>query len=130
MMKNRDVSKERYWRKAIRRQGKSGETVAHFCGREGMSAHQFYWWKRTLRARDRQSTPEPQIAADGDELAKQDEQAGNSFVPVRLPFLTDAPIEVVHPVGYVVRVLAGFDPRSLRRILATLDPSSSDPGEN
>ena len=129
MKKNRDVSKERYWRKVIRRQGKSGETVAHFCAREGVPAHQFYWWKRTLRARDRQSTRE-QIASDEDESARQDEQASNSFVPVRLPFMTDAPIEVVHPVGYVVRVPAGFDSQSLRRILATLNPSSSDSGEN
>jgi len=130
MKKNRDVSKERHWRKVIRRQGKSGETVAHFCAREGVPAHQFYWWKRTLRARDRQSTREPQIASDGDESARQGEQAGHSFVPVRLPFVTDAPIEVVHPVGYVVRVPTGFDPRSLRRILATLAPSSADSGEN
>ena len=130
MKKNRDLSKERFWRRVIRRQSKSGETVADFCAREEVPAHQFYWWRRTLRARDRQSTREAQIADDGDESARQDEQASNSFVPVRLPFRTDAPIEVVHPVGYVVRVPAGFDPQSLRRILATLDPSSSDSGEN
>jgi len=79
-----------------------------------------------LRARDRQSTSEPQVASDGEESARQQEQAGDSFVAVRLPFMTDAPIEVVHPVGYVVRVPTGFEPRTLRRILATLDPSSSE----
>ena len=130
MGKIRDASKEQYWRKVIRRQVKSGEKVARFCAHEGVSAHRFYWWQRTLRARDRQLTPNPQIAADRDELARQDEEAGKSFVPVRLPFLTDAPIEVVHPVGYVVRVPLGFDSQSLRRILATLDPSTSDSGKN
>ena len=126
MKKNRDVSKARYWRKVIRRQSKSSETITEFCAREGVPAHQFYWWRRTLRARDRQSTSEPQVASDGEESARQQEQAGDSFVAVRLPFMTDAPIEVVHPVGYVVRVPTGFEPRTLRRILATLDPSSSE----
>lgn len=130
MQAKRDVSKERYWRRIIRRQGKSGETITHFCAREGVPVHQFHWWKRTLRARDRQSTQELQIADNGDASARQDKQASNSFVPVRLPFLNDAPIEVVHPGGYLVRVPVGFDPPSLRRILATLDRSSSDSGGN
>ena len=43
MKKNRKASKERYWRKVIRRQAISGETIAHFCAREGVPAHQFYW---------------------------------------------------------------------------------------
>jgi hypothetical protein len=131
MGKVRDVSKEQYWRKVIRRQIKSGEKVARFCAREGVPAHQFYWWQRTLRSRDRPLTPDPQRAADGDELARgEEEEADKAFIPVRLPFLTDAPIEVVRPAGYVVRVPLGFDSQSLRRILATLDPASSDLGEN
>lgn len=130
MQAKRDMSKERYWRKIIRRQDKSGETVVHFCAREGVPAHQFHWWKRTLRVRDRQSTPDMPIADGGDASAGQDGQASNSFVPVQLPFMTGAPIEVVHPGGYVVRVPVAFDPHSLRRILATLDRSSSNSGEN
>lgn len=130
MQAKRDVSKERYWRRIIRRQGKSGETITHFCAREGVPVHQYHWWKRTLRARDRQSTQELQIADNRDASARQDKQASNSFVPVRLPFLNDAPIEVVHPGGYLVRVPVGFDPPSLGRILATLDRSSTDSGCN
>jgi len=126
MGKIRDASKERYWRKVIRRQGRSGETVGRFCAVQGVPAHQFYWWQRTLRSRDRQSTPDPQMTAGRDELARQDEEAGQSFVPVRLPFLTQAPIEMVHPGGWVVRVPVGFDSRSLCRILATLDPSAEN----
>jgi hypothetical protein len=122
-----DASKERHWRKLIRRQGKTGETVARFCAREGVPVHQFYWWQRTLRARDRQSTTE---CREGHDPASADEQAAKSFVPVRLPFLTHAPIEVVHPGGCVVRVPVGFDPLLLRRILATLDPSAADAAEN
>ncbi|HJN09990.1 MAG TPA: hypothetical protein QF564_14990 [Pirellulaceae bacterium] len=129
MGKVRDASKEQYWRGVIGRQVASGETVTRFCAGEGVSAHRFYWWRRALRSRDRQSTPDVQVSA-ADERARQDEEAAKSFVPVRLPFLTQVPIEMVHPGGWVVRVPAGFDPLSLRRILAMLDPCSSDVGEN
>jgi len=123
--KVRDASKERYWRRLIRRQRKTDETVARFCAREGLRVHQFYWWQRTLRARDQQSTTERR---EGCDAASPGEEAAKPFVPVRLPFLTHAPIEVVHPGGYVVRVPVGFDPLSLRRILVTLDPPGSDSG--
>lgn len=129
MGKARDGKKERYWRRVIRRQGESGETITRFCAREGVSPHRFHWWRRTLRARDVASTSCPQVSA-GDEPARPDEEAGKSFIPVRLPFVTQAPIEMVHPAGWVVRVPVGFDRLSLRRIVATLDACSSDPGEN
>lgn len=125
-MAKRDASKERYWRKLIRRQGKTVETVARFCAREDVPVHQFYWWQRTLRTRPRPSTSQRR---NGQRRASQSEQAEKSFVPVRLPLLTQASIEVLHPGGCVVRVPAGFDPHSLRRILATLDPST-DSAEN
>lgn len=122
MGKVRDSAKEKYWRGVIRRQSKSSETIAAFCTREGVSAHRFYWWRRALRARDQQ------LAADA-EQPEQGEATVESFVPVRLPFLTQAAIEMVHPGGWVVRVPAGFDLPSLRRILVTLDICSSDDGE-
>ena len=128
MGKVRDSGKEKYWRGMIRRQGKSGETIAAFCAREGVSADRFYWWRRALRARDRQLPAEAQVSA-GDEQPEQGEATFQSFVPVQLPFLTQAAIEVVHPVGWVLRIPVGFDVPSLRRILATLDPCSSDDGE-
>jgi hypothetical protein len=40
------------------------------------------------------------------------------------------PIEVVHPGGCVVRVPEGFDSRSLGRVLATLDASTTKTAEN
>ncbi len=131
MGKVRDTSKERYWRKLIRRKHETGETVARFCARQGVAVHQFYWWQRTLRDRDRRSP-----AHRRRERLAPAEVAGNgpadrsAFLPVRLPISVSVPIEVVHPGGCVVRVPVGFDPVSLRRILATLDPVLSDAGEN
>lgn len=129
MGKVRDSAKEKYWRGVIRRQSKSGETIATFCAREGVSADRFYWWRRALRSRDRQLPASAQVSA-GDEQPEQGEATVESFVPVRLPFLTQAAIEMAHPGGWVLRVPVGFDVPSLRRILSTLDLSSSDDGEN
>lgn len=125
MGKVRDSAKEKYWRGVIRRQSRSSETIAAFCAREGVSADRFYWWRRALRARDRQLAADAQVS-DGDEQPEQGDAVVESFVPVRLPFLTEAAIEMVHPGGWVLRVPVGFDLPSLRRILATLDLSSDD----
>jgi len=131
MSKVRDGAKERYWRKLIQRQGKAGETIARFCAREGISVHQFHWWRRTLRNRDRQVTTKLRGSRPARERgASSPERDATTFVPVRLAFSASAPIEVVHPGGCVVRVPAGFDPPSLLRILATLDPAPSAAEEN
>jgi hypothetical protein len=124
-----DTAKERYWRRLIRRQLTTGESITRFCARQGVPVHQFYWWRRALQERDglasadrgngRMSTAEVASKAEGDSLA---------FVPVRLPFSVGVPIEVVHPGGCVLRVPVGFDPQSLQRILASLDPSAPDGG--
>lgn len=125
------ASKERYWRKLIGQKRDPGETVAQLCAREGVSVHQFYWWKRTLRTRKRRSTPSRGRPAANDGTADEGDQATNSFVPVRLPFSTPAPpIELVHPDGWVLRLPAGFDPQSLCQILTTLDPAASNAGED
>ena len=129
MGKVRDASKERYWRNLLRRQGETGETIARFCGRQGVPVQQFYCWRRNLRDRPSASGG-GSVGAASHDMASQGEQGAKSFIPVRLPFLTNAPIEVVHPGGWVVRVPVGFDPLSLRRILATLDPSTSDAAES
>ena len=124
MGKVRDGAKERYWRKLIRRQGKAGETIARFCARERVSVHQFHWWRRTLRDRDRQATAKHRAPLSVlEEVASSNERDEMAFVPVRLAFSASTPIEVVHPGGCVVRVPTGFDPQSLRRVLATLDPT-------
>jgi hypothetical protein len=123
------ASKERYWRKLIGQKRDPGETVAQLCAREGVSVHQFYWWKRTLRTLKRRSMPNRPAANHG--TPGEDHPAPNSFVPVRLPFSTPAPsIELVHPRGWVLRLPAGFDPQSLSQILAALDPAASNTGED
>jgi hypothetical protein len=133
MGKRYDGSKERYWRRLLQQSGRRGETIAQFCARRRVPVHQYYWWQRTLRERDRQSATGSEAPAEGDgsrlwrdASASKRERRQATFVPVRLPFSVSAPIEVVHPKGWVVRVPVGFDPLSLGRILAMLDRPASD----
>ena len=122
-MSKRDASKERFWKKVIGEQRKSGQTVVAFCARESMSVHKFYWWKRTLRDRGQQPT-----SATGECREQEIEQVAQTLIPVRLPSLTQAPIELVHPSGWVVRVSVGFDPSTLETIVAAFDPSDRGEG--
>jgi hypothetical protein len=116
MGKVQDKKKEQHWRRLLHEQKASGKSVAVFCGERRIPVHQFYWWQRTLRER-----------ADQGRAQRPPDEA--HFIPVRLPLFSAAPIEVVHPAGCVVRVPVGFDPMSLRRVLETLDPSSSPSAE-
>ena len=132
-----DASKERYWRNLLGRSRKTGETIAQFCARQRVPVHQYYWWQRKLRQRDHQSATGTKTIASGhgrprltDAGASNGQRQQAAFVPVRLAFSVNPPIEVVHPKGWVVRVPVGFDPLSLGRIMATLDRPVSDLTEN
>ena len=103
-----DKGKERYWRRMIRERKALGVTVATFCQQRGISVHQYYWWQRQLRQRD------------GAVAVRQATRA-DAFVAVKVAVCTP-PIELVHTSGCVIRVATGFDPDTLRGILATLGP--------
>ena len=122
MGKARSAAKERYWRKLIQRQHDSGEGTAAFCRRVGVSVHQLWWWRRTLRERDAAlcSLDHGRRLGDLPEEGRHD-AAEPAFVPVHFPVSLNSPIEVVHPQGCVVRVPSLFDVLTLRRLLAALD---------
>ena len=112
MGKVRDKKREAYWRRQFFQHKSSGTSVVDFCRRRRVPVHQFYWWKRRLSSLDDQ---------DGAGQAENEP----AFIPVRLPVFSAEPIEVVHPGGCVVRVPAGFDTDSLRRVLDTLSAPRS-----
>jgi hypothetical protein len=97
----RDEHKERQWRRWIAQWQRSGLSVAAFCARHDLATARFYAWRRTLQHRD---------------------VAAAAFVPVRL--VADAvpasALELVLAAGCVVRVAPGFDPTTLRQVLALL----------
>jgi hypothetical protein len=103
--KPRDERKEQQWRRWMRTWRASGLSVAAFCARQGLSAASFYAWRRELERRDAEQP---------------------AFVPVRLvgsevPSAGGAPVEIVLGAGRTVRVAAGFDAPTLRRVLAVLE---------
>ena len=88
---NESEGKARIWQERFERHAKSGETVAAFCAREGVSSQSFYWWKKKLgvagtgarKRRDR--VPSPTFRAV---------RVTPSSGPLRIQFPHGAQIEV------------------------------------
>jgi transposase len=107
--KQRDVSKERFWRRMLRQWRGSGLSVRVFCDQQGISEPNFYAWRRTLADRD---------------------AAPVAFVPVQVlpeppsPLTSDvavAGLELLLPGGRVLRIGPAFEASTLRRLLALLE---------
>ena len=103
--KPRDPRKEQQWRRLIQLWKNSGLTVRTFCARHHVTQASFYAWRRELQQRD----------------------AAATFVPVQVvtddqptPVTSISTIEVVLAGGHCVRVTPGFDPVTLRQLLAVL----------
>jgi hypothetical protein len=97
--------------------GSQPTTVRDFCAEHGLAEQSFYWWRLTLGQRDRaSSTSKPaQRKGRGQQSAR--------FVQVRIvpaPIGTAADLQIVLSSGHVVRVPTGFDPATLRQLLAIL----------
>ncbi len=101
--KSRDPRKEQQWRRWIQQWQHSGLSVRAFCARHDLAEPSFYAWRRQLQQR----------------------QGAARFVPVRVvPDEEPAPagsVEVVLSGGRHVRVPPGFDPATLRQLLAVLE---------
>jgi transposase len=116
--RERDVNKEQFWRDAIRRWRRSGQTIRGFCRKQGLSEASFHAWRRTIAQRDEQvpcATPVEREPV---------------FVPLRLiPTVLASnavPLELVLGSGRIVRVPPGFDAGTLRQLLAVLHDLPED----
>lgn len=98
-----DASKRRRWQRLLREQHESGDSIALFCAQRKIPVHQFYWWQRQLRSQS--VSGQPPVTSS------------TTFVPVRLPLVGVAPIEIVHRHGHIIRV---HDVTSLRCVLELL----------
>jgi hypothetical protein len=115
--KRRDPAREKFWRRTIRDQQRSGLSARDFCQRQGLKDWTFRWWRQELARRDQV----PKMATAGEQA-----EAAPVFLPVRVVGLEAVsppvpPIEIVLPTGLVVRAPSGFDPRSLGHVLAVLE---------
>jgi transposase len=112
--KPRDPAREKFWRRTIRDQQRSGLSVRDFCHRQGLKDWTFRWWRQELARRDQV----PSMATAGEQT-----EAAPVFLPVPIVDLeaVSPPIEIVLPTGLIVRAPSGFDPRTLGRVLAVLE---------
>ena len=110
-----DPGLERLWRRRLGQWRRSGLSVRAFCATHGLREPNFYAWRRELARR----------AAAG---AASSDLPAAVFVPVRVAPEAAVPLELVLSGGRILRVPAGFDAVTLRRLLATLDtPSEGSP---
>lgn len=106
--------REQFWRRHFERQRISGSTIRAYCRTHGLHEAAFYFWRRTLAARDRVTSLAPKAAA------------APTFVPVAVvdaPMLPSrgTPIDILLADGRRVRVRPGCDRRLLADVLAVVD---------
>jgi hypothetical protein len=75
----RDAEKERFWREAICRQRRSGQSVRGFCRNETLSEPSFYAWRRELKQRGGKQHDDKQPVGQAQRGGKQrdDKQRGD-----------------------------------------------------
>ena len=143
MMSGRSsAGREAHWRSVFQEYAESGLSIRMFCQNEGISEGSFFAWRkklawapsaangRTVQPRDGQRRVKSRVkraaranqasAASGRSDAHPTASPTTSFVPIRLPTLSDR-IEVVHPQGYVVRISNRVDLDWLAQVCQMLD---------
>ena len=120
-MSRRSPEKEAYWRKTLRRQGRSGLSVRQFCKDHAVSEASFFSWQREIAIRDRQATDTSENGSSSSRVKQAVAQQVNAspFIPLRL--ISTSTMELVHPRGHVLRIPAGFDGDCLQQVLQLLD---------
>ncbi len=118
MAGRRNAKKEAQWRGRVERQEASGLSVRKFCRDESISENSFYAWRRELRLRDQQQSS----VTERQSPASPERANATEFIPVKLLESPSAGmLELVHPLGYLLRVDGEVDPRSLSQVLDVLD---------
>ena len=111
----RDLKRERTWRRHVAAQRTSGLTIRDFCHAQDLRETSFHFWRKEIAKRDREAAEEP--------------KAASAFVPVAVidtPAIADAPIDIRLAEGHRVRVRAGCDRRLLADVMALLRGSASE----
>jgi hypothetical protein len=98
-----DPHREQFWREALAAWEKSEQSVRAYCASHRLQETNFYRWRRTLRERDRRRRPAKQLP---------------TFMPLRV--VPEPVLEVVLPIGPVVRVPPGTDSTSVATLVAAL----------
>jgi transposase-like protein len=106
----RDLKRERTWRRHIERQRSSGQTIRMYCESHQLRETSFYFWRQEIAKRNR-------------ELAATAATASTpAFVPVAViesptDSRTESPIDIRLAEGHRVRVRSGCDRGLLADVL-------------
>src|SRR3954466_6135713 len=105
------------WNTLLTRVCKSGLTHAEFCERRGISIHSFR--KRLYRVPTPKPTPANPLSSDG---------TTSGFLPVTIlpdpipaTIAARPPLELLLGNGRRIAVAPGFDPQTLRQLIATVE---------
>jgi hypothetical protein len=100
------------WRKLVREQEGSGESVAAFCRERKLCAPHFFAWKKRLREAAGAKFEEVKLAVAGTGLAGATRAAG------------DARVEILLKNGRSLRVGPGFDAELVRALMAVVESAA------
>lgn len=108
------------WSKLVARWKRSGKTAEEFGAEAGVDARSLHWWRWALRKREakqdaRVKPGEPLPAFLSVRLVER--PAALAKTPAPLP---GGPVEILVDDRHAVRVRAGFDEATLRRVLDIL----------
>jgi hypothetical protein len=105
----RDLKRERAWRRHIAEQRDSGQTIRAYCNAHHIRETAFYFWRTEIAKRDREAAADPKAAP--------------AFVPVAVidaPTTADTPIDIRLAEGHRVRIRSGCDRSLLADVLNLL----------
>lgn len=117
MAAKRSKDRQVYWQDAVKRQSISGLSIREFCEREGVSEPSFYLWRKRVRPGTDEEGPRTT------DTAGSDTRISGKFIPLKLLDPTSE-LEVIHPLGYRIRLSGEINATELRRVLDVLDERS------
>jgi len=118
------------WRKLVSEQGRSGQSVAAFCGERGLCAPYFYTWRKRLREADAgqgvlraplAKFVEGKLVPAGPGLAGAGRDAGAASVSRAAG---DVRVEILLKNGRSLRVGPGFDADLVRALGAVVESAA------
>ena len=114
MSGKKKAEKELLWRELMNRQAGSGLSVREFCAQEGISEPSFYAWRKKFREQKNDGTRVRKV--------RRVDEPGRSgeFIPLRL-LDSGGTLEVLHPLGYQIRVSGEVNFHALQQVLDVLD---------
>ena len=115
MVRRKNVGKELHWREIVNRQAVSDLSIREFCRKEGVSQPSFYAWRKKFREQENDGTRARKSGRRVDEPGN-----GSEFIPLQLLDFGGA-LEVIHPLGYQVRVTGEVNFHALQQVLDVLD---------